>query len=126
MFAASPLGEEPFGRRRWALIHAGDDSLPALLGDVLCELGLLPSAHGPDDADLVLVHVEGPAGLAHLDRAARRHGPRAVILALLPFADDRLRRDALARGARGVFALGTPLTQLRDVVGAALRGATGG
>ena len=117
---------------RWALEHGGDDSLPALLTDVLGELGFQPSLAGALDADLVLVHLEGPAGLTQLERAARRAQGRGgrVVLALLPFADEVMNRAALQRGAHGVFALGTPLDELRRLVGASLersclRGAQG-
>jgi DNA-binding NarL/FixJ family response regulator len=45
----------------------------------------------------------------------------APVVVLLPFDDERLRHSALNLGARGCYALGTPLEELkgllRDVVG---------
>ncbi len=114
------------GAVRWALVHGGDDALPALLTDVLSELGLEPCPEGTLHAELVLVHVDGPSGLAHLERAAQcararaaSGGPGAVV-AVLPFADEGMGRAARERGACGVYALGTPLSHLRALVSASI------
>ncbi len=109
-------------RRAWALLHAEDDSLSHLLGDVFAELGMEHSPRAAENAQLVLVHVEGREGLGHLERAVRSHSARARVVALLPFADDRMTRASTLRGARGVYALGTPLEHLKTLVSEGLAG----
>ncbi len=47
--------------------------------------------------------------------AGNEAGP-APVFALLPFEDDRLRRLAVSLGARGCYALGTPLESLKELL----------
>jgi DNA-binding NarL/FixJ family response regulator len=100
--------------RRRAVGFGMSASLSGLLRDVLAEVGidLVPSM---PQAELVLVHVEGLGGLRQLGAAAARH-PQAALYAVLSFADDTLAQRALQQGARGCFALGRPLEELRRLL----------
>jgi hypothetical protein len=107
---------------RKAAVLGADTSLRALLEDVLGEVGVVLLPPGDcQGADLVLTQLsseEQPAaGLVPPWPASL---PPLVVL--LPFADDLLRTQAVQMGARGCYAMGTPLALLRacvlEVVGA--------
>ena len=115
-----PLGEGPgegslFSSLspRAALLGA-DAPLTALLADVLRDEGIHLAAPGAA-ADVVLALVGRTEALAPVLRRAA--GP---VIVLLPFAEERLARRALELGARGCFALGQPLAELRALVRGAL------
>ncbi|HEX8697486.1 MAG TPA: hypothetical protein VF815_01485 [Myxococcaceae bacterium] len=96
------------------LLLGADDSLAALLRDVLTEVGIALSTveARPARPDLVLVHWQrGESMLATLQSARDGTYP-APVFVLLPFLDDRLIQQALRLGARGCFALGQPLESL--------------
>jgi DNA-binding NarL/FixJ family response regulator len=107
-----------------ALLLGADDSLEALLRDVLAEVGIALSTDEARSSrpDLVLVHLQrGESMLAALQSARDGTYP-APVFVLLPFFDDRMIQQALRLGARGCFALGQPLESLcRMVLAAAPR-----
>ncbi len=104
------------------VFHGADESLRSLLSDVLDDMGLaLCSGGGEARPDVVLVLVQrGDSVSRALQVSGNESGPAPVVV-LLPFDDERLRSSALSLGARGCYALGTPLEELkgllRDVVG---------
>ena len=109
-----------------AFLLGGDTSLSSLLADVLGELGIALDLDGgglPVRPDLVLVHVERGAGIQRLLGRAREVMGSGPIIVLVPFADERLVQLAIRMGARGCFALGRPLDELRRVLLAHLPGA---
>lgn len=100
-------------RLRASFLGDREQALQLLLADILHELDVqvgMDEALGP--ADVVIVLVSGMELGQALSRARERAGG-APILAILPFADDRLERRVLAGGARACYALGTPLDRLR-------------
>jgi DNA-binding NarL/FixJ family response regulator len=100
-----------------AHLLGADAALTALLADVLGDEGVRLA--GPDAApDLVLALV----GRAQALLPALQHARGTPLIVLLPFADERLQRQALELGARGCFALGQPLEALRARVRGVLRG----
>jgi hypothetical protein len=105
-----------------AVLLGADDSLAALLADVLGEVGV--SLHVGEaratPPDLVLVQVERGQSLLGVLQSARDGTYPAPVFVLLPFADERLMQRALRLGARGCFALGQPLEGLRRMVLGAL------
>ncbi len=104
-----------------ALLLGAEDSLAALLRDVLAEVGIALSTGEarPSRPDLVLVHVErGESMLAALQGARDGTYP-APVFVLVPFSDERMMQRALRLGARGCFALGQPLEVLCSMVLAA-------
>jgi DNA-binding NarL/FixJ family response regulator len=112
----------PAARARQVVLQGEDESLRSLLSDVLEDMGLMLSASGEGRGwpDVVLVLVQRGDSLFRVLQQARHEAGSAPVLALLPFDDERLRHLALSLGARGCYALGTPLEQLmgllRDVV----------
>jgi DNA-binding NarL/FixJ family response regulator len=105
-----------------ALLLGADDSLAALLTDVLLEIGvtLHVGEARSDSPDLVLVQVERGESLLSALQSARDGTYPAPVLLLLPFADEQVMQRALRLGARGCFALGQPLEVLRQMVRAVL------
>jgi DNA-binding NarL/FixJ family response regulator len=104
-----------------------DESLRSLLSDVLGDMGIALRASGMGPRpDVVLALVRGVDSVAGVLRAAGNEAGAAPVVVLLPFDDERLRRSALKQGARGCYALGTPLEELkellRDVVSPDARG----
>jgi len=101
-----------------ALLLGGDASLGSLLMDVLGELGIAleQCAAAAGHVDLVLVHVERGESLQRQLQRARESSADAPVIALVPFADERLVGLALRLGARDCFALGHPLDELRRVL----------
>jgi DNA-binding NarL/FixJ family response regulator len=105
------------------LLLGADDSLAALLADVLGESGIALQAvevRSPRP-DLVLLHIQRGESMLSALQGARDGTYPAPIFVLLPFADERLMQRALRLGARGCFALGQPLEALRQMVLAAAR-----
>lgn len=100
------------------LLLGADESLAALLADVLSELGvsLHVGEESPARPDLVLVQIERGESLLSALQSARDGTYPAPVFVLLPFADDRMMQRALRLGARGCFALGQPLEVLRRMV----------
>ena len=94
-----------------------DESLRSLLSDVLGDMGiaLRASAMGPRP-DVVLALVRGADSVAGVLRAAGNEAGAAPVVVLLPFDDERLRSSALKLGARGCYALGTPLEELKELL----------
>ncbi len=92
-----------------------DVPLTALLTDVLRDEGVRLAAPGAAAPDVVLALVGRTEALAPVLRRAA-----APVIVLLPFAEERLARRALELGARGCFALGRPLEELRALVRGAL------
>lgn len=105
-----------------ALLLGADDSLAALLNDVLSEVGITLHVGEARSArpDLVLVQIERGESLLSVLQSARDGTYPAPIFILLPFADERMMQRALRLGARGCFALGQPLEGLRRMVLAVL------
>jgi DNA-binding NarL/FixJ family response regulator len=105
-----------------ALLLGADDSLAALLTDVLSEVGVTLHVGEARSArpDLVLVQVGRGENLLNALQSARDGTYPAPVFILLPFADDRMMQRALRLGARGCFALGQPLEGLRRMVLAVL------
>ncbi|XXF78322.1 DNA-binding response regulator [Myxococcaceae bacterium GXIMD 01537] len=101
---------------RHAVLHAADASLEALLRDVLSDLGI--EVRGAGDAgarpDVVLALVQRGDSVPRVLETAG--APRAPVVLVLPFADERLVRHAVNQGARGCYALGTPLDELRRLL----------
>jgi DNA-binding NarL/FixJ family response regulator len=105
-----------------ALLLGADDSVAALLTDVLTEVGITLHV-GTARAvrpDLVLIQIERGQSLLSALQSARDGTYPAPVFILLPFADDRMMQRALRLGARGCFALGQPLEGLRRMVLAVL------
>jgi hypothetical protein len=99
-----------------------DESLRSLLSDVLGDMGIaLRPGGGMERPDVVLALVQREDSMSRVLRVAGNEAGAAPVFALLPFEDERLRRQAVSLGARGCYALGTPLESLkellRDVVG---------
>ncbi|HEX8820731.1 MAG TPA: DNA-binding response regulator [Archangium sp.] len=94
-----------------------DESLRSLLSDVLGDMGitLRPSGVG-GRPDVVLALVQGADSVARVLRGAGNEAGPAPVVVLLPFDDERLRRSALNLGARGCYALGTPLEELKELL----------
>jgi DNA-binding NarL/FixJ family response regulator len=105
-----------------ALLLGADDSLAALLTDVLSEVGITLHVGEARSArpELVLVQVERGESLLGALRSARDGSSPVPVFILLPFADERMMQRALRLGARGCFALGQPLEGLRRMVLAVL------
>ena len=109
------------------LAPEADESLRSLLSDVLGDMGIaLRPGGGAERPDVVLALVQREDSMPRvLDLAGNEAGP-APVFALLPFEDERLRHLAVSLGARGCYALGTPLESLkellRNVVGGRPRG----
>lgn len=106
------------------VLHGADESLRALLSDVLGDMGLTLCGRA-DEArpDVVLALVQRGESVSRVLQVAGNESGLTPVVVLLPFDDERLRRSALNLGARGCYALGTPLEELkgllRDVVGGA-------
>lgn len=100
------------------LLLGADESLAALLGDVLGEFGIALREDGPrfPRPDLVLVHVQRGESILSALQSARDGTYPAPVFVLLPFADERMMELALRLGARGCFALGQPLDELCRMV----------
>jgi DNA-binding NarL/FixJ family response regulator len=111
-------------RQASALLLGADDSLAALLSDVLEDVGITLRAGEAlsPRPDLVLLHVERGEGMLSALQSARDGTYPAPVFVLLPFADDRLMQRALRMGARGCFALGQPLEVLLQMVLAVRQG----
>jgi DNA-binding NarL/FixJ family response regulator len=111
-------------RQASALLLGADDSLAALLSDVLEEEGIALRAGEAlsPRPDLVLLHVQRGDGMLSALQSARDGTSPAPVFVLLPFADDRLMQRALRMGARGCFALGQPMEVLLQMVLAVLQG----
>ncbi|WP_309891952.1 hypothetical protein [Archangium sp.] len=94
-----------------------DESLRSLLCDVLGDMGiaLCPSGQGARP-EVVLALLQGADSVAGVLRAAGNEAGAAPVVVLLPFDDERLRRSALSLGARGCYALGTPLEELKELL----------
>lgn len=105
-----------------ALLLDADDSLAALLTDVLSEVGVTLHVGEARSAcpDLVLVQVDRGESLLSALQSARDGTYPAPVFVLLPFADERMMQRALRLGARGCFALGQPLEGLCRMVLAVL------
>ncbi len=94
-----------------------DESLRSLLSDVLGDMGIaLRPSDGAERPDVVLALVRGADSVSRVLRVAGSEAGPAPVIALLPFDDERLRRSALSLGARGCYALGTPLEELRGLL----------
>jgi hypothetical protein len=92
-----------------------------VLGDLGIELRLPGEACARPDVVLALVQ-RGDSVLRVLETAGLS---RAPVVLLLPFADERLVRLASNLGARGCYALGTPLEELRKLLKPLLSPVTG-
>lgn len=105
-----------------ALLLGADDSLAALLSDVLAEVGIVLQVGEARVVrpDLVLVQMGRGESLLSVLQSARDGTYPAPVVVLLPFADEPMRQRALRLGARGCFALGEPIDELRRMVLAVL------
>jgi DNA-binding NarL/FixJ family response regulator len=105
-----------------ALLLGADDSVAALLIDVLTEVGVTLHVGTARSVrpDLVLVQLDRGQSLLSALQSARDGTYPAPVFILLPFADERMMQRALRLGARGCFALGQPLEGLRRMVLAVL------
>jgi len=105
-----------------ALLLGADDSLAALLFDVLSEVGITLHVGEASFArpDLVLLQVGRGENILNALQSARDGTYPAPVFILLPFADERQMQRALRLGARGCFALGQPLEGLRQMLLAVL------
>jgi DNA-binding NarL/FixJ family response regulator len=104
------------------VLHGADESLRSLLSDVLGDMGFALCSGGSEARpDVVLVLVQRGDSVSRVLQVSGNESGPAPVVVLLPFDDERLRRSALKLGARGCYALGTPLEELkgllRDVVG---------
>jgi len=101
-----------------------DDSLFALLHEVLGELGIALHADAEDAPrpELVLALAHRSESLASTLQQVREATWPAPVVVLVPFADERMMKLALKLGARGCFALGQPLGELCRLVLGALPG----
>ncbi len=108
-----------------AVLHAADASLEALLRDVLSDIGIELRRPGEPCArpDVVLALVQRGDSMPRVLETAG--APCSPVVLVLPFADERLARLGVELGARGCYALGTPLEELRRLLKAALSGAAG-
>ena len=102
---------------RQVVLHGADESLRALLSDVLADMGLcLRGAGAGGRADVVLALVQREDSMPRVLRVAGEEAGAAPVVVLLPFEDDRLRRLAMSLGARDCYALGTPLEVLKQTL----------
>lgn len=94
-----------------------DESLRSLLSDVLGDMGIaLRAGGGVERPDVVLALVQREDSMSRVLRVAGNEAGAAPVFALLPFEDERLRRMAVSLGARGCYALGTPLELLKELL----------
>jgi hypothetical protein len=94
-----------------------DESLSSLLSDVLGDMGIaLRAAGGVERPDVVLALVQREDSISRVLRRAGNEAGQAPVFVLLPFEDERLRSLALSLGARGCYALGTPLELLKELL----------
>ncbi len=106
----------PGARPAQAVLHAADASLEALLRDVLEDIGIELRGPGEPGArpDVVLALMQrGDSMPRVLETVGATAAP---VVLVLPFADERLARQAVHLGARGCYALGTPLEGLRRLL----------
>jgi len=113
------------------LFHGLDESLAGLLSEMLADMGFESGFSGPEllRPDVVVVLVdrwEDAGGLIGSARAAHA----APVVALVPFFDDDLKRQALVAGADECCSLGEPLealeTVLQRITGQAREAGSGG
>ncbi len=94
-----------------------DESLCSLLRDVLGDMGIVLHPSGVEARpDVVLALVQGEDSVSRVLRGAGNEAGPAPVIVLLPFDDERLRRSSLNQGARGCYALGTPLEELKGLL----------
>jgi hypothetical protein len=94
-----------------------EESLGSLLRDVLGDMGIVLRPSGVEARpDVVLALVQGADSVSRVLRTAGNEAGAAPVIVLLPFDDERLRRSALSQGARGCYALGTPLEELKGLL----------
>jgi hypothetical protein len=94
-----------------------DESLRSLLGDVLGDMGIALRPSGAEaPPDVVLALVQGGDSVSRVLHGAGNEPGGAPVIVLLPFDDERLRRSVLSQGARGCYALGTPLEELKGLL----------
>ncbi|PTL85142.1 hypothetical protein [Vitiosangium sp. GDMCC 1.1324] len=94
-----------------------DESLSSLLRDVLSDMGIaLRPFGGAQRPDVVLALVQREDSVSRVLQAAGNAAGQAPVFVLLPFEDERLRRLAMSLGARGCYALGTPLELLKGLL----------
>lgn len=99
------------------VLHGADESLRSLLSDVLGDMGLALCSGGTGARpDVVLALVQRGESISWVLQAAGNESGLAPVVVLLPFDDERLRRSALNLGARGCYALGTPLEELKGLL----------
>ena len=106
---------------RQVVLHGADESLRALLSDVLEDMGLSLRSSGEEAGagarpDVVLALVQREESVPRVLRVAGDEAGAAPVVALLPFEDERLRRLAMSLGARDCYALGTPLEVLKRLL----------
>jgi DNA-binding NarL/FixJ family response regulator len=108
---------------RQVVLHGADESLRALLSDVLEDMGLSLRSSGAETGaetgarpDVVLALVQREESVPRVLRVAGDEAGAAPVVALLPFEDERLRRLAMSLGARDCYALGTPLEVLKRLL----------
>jgi hypothetical protein len=102
------------GARPSVVVHGADESLRSLLSDVLGDMGLALRSPGEARPDVVLTLVQQGEAVQRVLQAAG--GGVTPVLVLLPFEDERLRHLVLGLGARGCYALGTPLEELKRLL----------
>ena len=102
---------------RQVVLHGADESLRALLSDVLEDMGLLLRGSGAGARpDVVLALVQREDSVPRVLRVAGDEAGAAPVVVLLPFEDERLRQLAMSLGARDCYALGTPLERLKRLL----------
>jgi AmiR/NasT family two-component response regulator len=102
---------------RAAFVGALDDKLRGKLTDLLDDLQIHStdadwSAPAPDVVLAVLV----PNHLDEVLQLAKWRARENLVVAILPFSDAGLARRALAAGARAIYALDTPLDELKTTL----------
>jgi hypothetical protein len=98
-----------------ALLGDADESLKAVLEDVLAELGLATDSDLTHVPALVLAFVTRDDAVNILT-AARTFAARAPIVAVSALTDEPLAEISVAFGAAAYYALDRPLDRLRAVV----------
>lgn len=116
---ADRAGRGALSKARAGWVGPEDPQLYGLLSDVLGEAGIELNVRPPEHPDVVLAAVHGSSidAVSAVLSSARQLAQQAPVIALLPIGDDRLAQRCIQLGAQGCWALDTPLSLLRSLLG---------
>ncbi|MEW5854842.1 MAG: hypothetical protein AB2A00_39060 [Myxococcota bacterium] len=109
----------PSRKGRVLKIGDSDPALDQLLADELVDAwDVVLEDAAPD----VVLAVVGRFGIEECIRSARQRVPFKGVVALIPFSDHGMQREAIRGGADAVFELDQSLAGLADVLAGVMRG----